>query len=335
MRRAAGELLCAALCLAAPAAGALEPLPALHADATRTSVSGLSSGAYMAVQYGVAHSSSVVGLGLVAGGPYDCAAVTIGGFLACMMGSPSGIPAWNAARRLASEGRIDPVANLARMKIYLFSGTKDYLVREAVVAAARDFFQAAGAPPSSLTFVDTVGAGHGFVAASFGNDCSASAPPWIVHCTVGGEAYDQAHEILQRIYGPLKGPAPRLSSAIRPFDQREFSAAGSGMDSTGFVYVPAECADTAGGCAVHVVFHGCLQGARAVGSAVYESAGFNRWADVNRIIVLYPQAVARFPDNPNGCWDWWGYTGPEYMTRAGPQVAAVRAMVERLAGDAR
>jgi hypothetical protein len=36
-------------------------------------VSGLSSGAYMAVQHGVIYSSKVLGVGAVAGGPFWCA----------------------------------------------------------------------------------------------------------------------------------------------------------------------------------------------------------------------------------------------------------------------
>jgi hypothetical protein len=35
--------------------------------------------------------------------------------------------------------------------------------------------------------------------------------------------------------------------------------------------------------------------------------------------------------NPNGCWDWWGYTGAPYHTRNGAQMRAVKAMVDRLA----
>jgi hypothetical protein len=35
--------------------------------------------------------------------------------------------------------------------------------------------------------------------------------------------------------------------------------------------------------------------------------------------------------NPRGCWDWWGYTGSQYATQAGAQIAAVKAMVDRLA----
>ena len=68
-------------------------------------------------------------------------------------------------------------------------------------------------------------------------------------------------------------------------------------------------------------------------------AGYNRWADANRIIVLYPQTIARygwggwptnFVFNPNGCWDWWGYTDALYHTHEGPQIRAVKAMLDRL-----
>ena len=59
---------------------------------------------------------------------------------------------------------------------------------------------------------------------------------------------------------------------------------------------------------------------------------YNRWADANRIIVLYPQAIARWwwVYNPNGCWDWWGYTGAQYHTKEGAQIRAVIAMLSRL-----
>ena len=59
-------------------------------------------------------------------------------------------------------------------------------------------------------------------------------------------------------------------------------------------------------------------------------SGFARWADTNNIIVLFPQTAAT-PLNPQGCWDWWGYTGREYLTRKAPQIVAVRRMIERLA----
>ena len=57
-------------------------------------------------------------------------------------------------------------------------------------------------------------------------------------------------------------------------------------------------------------------------------------ADAGRVVVLFPQAEPSFqPLNPNGCWDWWGYGGAEYATQAGPQIAAVKAMVDDLMGS--
>jgi len=55
------------------AANAAEELPRLGVTLTATSVSGLSSGAYMAGQIEVAHSKDIVGARIVAGGPFACA----------------------------------------------------------------------------------------------------------------------------------------------------------------------------------------------------------------------------------------------------------------------
>jgi poly(3-hydroxybutyrate) depolymerase len=116
------------------------------------------------------------------------------------------------------------------------------------------------------------------------------------------------------------------------FDQREFGGThGISMAETGFAYIPGACARER--CRVHVAFHGCRQGADAVDERFVRQAGYNRWADGNRLIVLYPQAVARYAwwtFNPRGCWDWWGYTGSEYATKEGSQLRAVLGMVERL-----
>ena len=74
-----------------------------------------------------------------------------------------------------------------------------------------------------------------------------------------------------------------------------------------------------------------------VGNKFYGNAGYNNWADSNNILVLYPQVnISGFPPHPmspsnlGGCWDWLGYTGPDYATKAGPQMKAIMAMVNRL-----
>src|SRR3981189_2175199 len=48
-------------------------LSGYNAAISESSVSGISSGAFMAVQFGTAWSSVIKGVGVVAGGPYWCA----------------------------------------------------------------------------------------------------------------------------------------------------------------------------------------------------------------------------------------------------------------------
>ena len=36
--------------------------------------------------------------------------------------------------------------------------------------------------------------------------------------------------------------------------------------------------------------------------------------------------------NPQGCWDWFAYDGPDYALKSGRQMAAIKAMVDRLSG---
>ena len=119
---------------------------------------------------------------------------------------------------------------------------------------------------------------------------------------------------------------------LSSFDQAPYDPAGS-LAPRGYLYVPRACR-SAGPCRLHVAFHGCRQGTEFVGEAFVRDAGYNRWADLHDLVVLYPQVRSSWfwPLNPQGCWDWWGYTGDDYATRDGRQVAAVRAMVRQLAG---
>jgi poly(3-hydroxybutyrate) depolymerase len=84
-------------------------------------------------------------------------------------------------------------------------------------------------------------------------------------------------------------------------------------------------------CRLHIAFHGCRQGVSRVGDDFIRDAGYNRWAATNRIVVLYPQVTAS-SSNPNGCWDFWGYSGVNYYAKQAPQMRAVKEMMDRLQG---
>ncbi len=323
--------LLASRAIAAPAS-----LPAYGADPRQTSVSGLSSGAFMAVQLQVAYSRSIVGAGIVAGGPYYCAAGNPYFTGICMgqvpLFQPNPTLMANAARRFARARSIDPLVHLGQRRVYVFSGTHDSIVRPQAVDATVSFFRQLGVKEGNLNYVNDVPAGHALITPKFGNECPANAAPYISHCSVGGEGYDQAGALLQHLHGPLLPRADTPTGQIAAFDQRAFAAAGTGMADTGYLYVPQSCTRSGARCKVHVALHGCLQAAESVGSAFTTEAGYNHWADGNRILVLYPQVnKSEVPANPQGCWDWWGYTGANYAHKSGPQLKAIMAMVNRLA----
>lgn len=311
-------------------AAASQPLPSFDADLGRVTVSGLSSGAYMAGQFHVAFSELVDGAGIVAGGPYDCAdgTITLALFrcMATTFGAPNPGRLVERAEDRAARGEIDPLAGLAADRVYVFSGTEDETVWPRVAATVDDFYRLAGVPDAAIAVSDTLPAGHAFVTETEGGACAVSEPPFVNDCDE-----DQAGAILEQLSGPLAPPAARPDGRLIAFDQATFLPAPTthGMAETGFAYVPTAC--DGGGCGVHVVFHGCRQTAGLVGDAVTARAGYNRWADSNRLIMLYPQAEAS-NGNQKGCWDWWGYDDALYATRDGRQVRAVRAMLDRLAG---
>ncbi|CAF1638531.1 unnamed protein product, partial [Adineta ricciae] len=86
-------------------------------------------------------------------------------------------------------------------------------------------------------------------------------------------------------------------------------------------------------------YHGCLQGYEKIGDKYVKNTGYNRWADTNNLIILYPQAVAttsrsatlRAPfANMNGCWDWIGWYGTDFNVKSGKQSTAMKKMIDRV-----
>lgn len=331
----------AAIASASPAAAA-EQLPALGADLSATSVSGLSSGAYMAGQIEVAHSSQIVGAGIVAGGPFACAETEASKLVPfwpvavaqnaqqalykCMkttLGVPDPKVLAERAKELADDGKIDPLSDLAKDNIYLFSGNEDQTVARAVVEAARDFFKDVGVPESNITLVENEG-GHAFITEEGGAACGISAKPYVSDCD-----YDQAMAILAWIYGPLQDAASEPKGRFIVFDQQAFARPEDGFADEGVVYVPPACAAQQG-CRVHIALHGCEQSRETVGDDFIKESGYAKIADTNRLIILFPQTKAS-TINPQGCWDWWGYTDLDYLGKDAPQITAIWSMVEQLA----
>jgi len=298
-------------------------------DPNSVSVSGLSSGAFFAVQYQLAHSSSIKGAAIFAGGPYYCAQGTLNGAILMCMNAIQPIPLATLeayAQRQVNNGNLDGLGNLTTHNVYLFSGTQDGTVNPKVMYALEEFYQNLGVKNivSDFDFV----ASHTFPTVNFGNACSQSFTPYISKCN-----FDGAGNGLNAIYGTLKSPVTPVASNIITFTQSTFTPsnpASLSLAATGYAYVPTNCQEgSETECKLHVAFHGCLQNAGSVQRAFVDNAGYNGWAEANDIIVLYPQTIASFfnPSNPNGCWDWWGYLNANYALKSGPQMQFIGSLI--------
>jgi poly(3-hydroxybutyrate) depolymerase len=328
-----------------------------NAAIAESSISGISSGAFMAVQFGTAWSSVIKGVGVIAGGPYWCAKADADDFIngftlpmmtatgSCMKGPPSDLKVLIAkADAKEASGDIDPLQNLRRQKLYLFHGYNDAVVAKSVTDAAADFYRhyLGDGNRGNLYYQSAVGAGHSLVVRqqpdiSGLNNCADNQGPFIDQC-----GYDQAGIVLQHIYGALNPPnRGQLTGTVQRFDQSVYSrlndASALGLGDTGFVFVPRDCEDGRA-CRVHIALHGCKQDAGDIERRFVDDTGYNSWADTNHLIVLYPQTMTSSfaPFNPQACWDWWSYVNHEdsYVTKSGVQIRAIKAMLDALTARA-
>ena len=334
--------LALALAAATLAHGALAAtaLPALNVDKTKISISGLSSGAFMANQMGYAYASTFMGVGVFAGGPYMCAGHN--NYTACMYNASI-----SASQLSTMQGDItnwsgstnDSVSNVAAQKIFLWVGSSDTTVGPNPMNAVKTQYRNNGVSAANLSWNELSGAAHTFptdFAGSGDNACGTAASPYISNCS-----YDGAGAMLKQFYGTLnaRNNAPASGNYIQ-FDQTPFIAGNPGMASTGWIYVPANCASGAQ-CKLHVALHGCLQNYATVGADFIQNTGYTRWADTNAIIVLFPQtqvdntsrstSASGSLANPNGCWDWIGWYGSSFASKGGTQMKALKAMVDHVA----
>jgi len=345
------------------------PLKGLNADLSQSSISGLSSGAFMTVQLHLAHSATFIGAGIIAGGPYRCAesyraaaaiaedAWTLNALYVCMnplvpQVAPDPARLAQVARETAAKGLIDPVEHLRDHRLYIFTGSADSVVDSSVVHTTREFYRQLGVPDSAIHFDDGVPAGHSIITDNpEDNPLDTNRPPYINN---GG--FMQSRQILEHIYGPLKPPVERLTGRIVRFDQTEFfdDDPRASMSDFAYAYVPL-AVEQGAPCRVHVAMHGCKQGYDYVnfvngrpdldnsvpyGNRYFTTTGYNEVADANNLVILYPQARGTdnpTVQNPEGCWDWWGYTAedpndPDYYSKNAIQIRAIHRMLERLGG---
>ncbi|MEV6654653.1 PHB depolymerase family esterase [Streptomyces sp. NPDC051219] len=311
----------------APVPGELQP----H-DISGVYSAGISSGGYMATQLHVAYSGTFDGSAAFASGPNYCAQNDLNKALYACMDTMQDLQLnklEQTTRDWAAQGLIDPVANLSGDPVYLFSGSSDSTVKRPVADALSTYYGRFGA---QVLYNKSTAAGHAWISPLGPNSCAVTATPWINNC-----GFDAERDLLGHLLGSVTAPSSTPGGTLTQFDQNRYAPGGQAkpisMDEKGFVYVPSSCAGGAA-CKLVVALHGCKQGYsyQGFGSQFIDKAYLNEYADTNNLIVLYPQAIATTTlDNPNGCWNWWGYQGDSaYARHGGKQIETITAMVEAL-----
>ncbi len=292
-------------------------------------VSGVSSGAFFATQMLVAYSARIRGVASIAGGIYNCAEGSAQKAQSQCMANPQAIDISvhiKKAQDLSDSGKIDNIRNLKSAKAYILAGKSDYLVRSEASIKLKDFFANWMKPEQIVTNLD-LPAGHGWITGTYGNPCGQSRSPWINNCGV-----DIPGEFMKFLTKQNNDAVLELNQAnLYEFDQSPYNLEKSGMAKTGFIYIPKKCEQNNSACRAHISFHGCTMGAEYVQTTFATNSGLNEWAEANSTIVLYPQVnKSAEMNNPNGCWDWYGYTGADYITRNGLQMKSVFNMIHQM-----
>lgn len=320
--------LCLSLLTTQALAGAL-PLPSLGLDKNSVTVSGISSGAFMAVQLGVAYSDQIHGVASIAGGIYSCALGKTQTATDLCMKAPDKIDV-SAYTKLVLEsfqkGLIADPKYLAQQRVFILNGSEDKTVMPAAGLKLAEFYQAFGVNPIADFKLKM---GHAFPSNNGKNSCEKTQFPWINKCE-----YEGAQKIFETMYGPLSPPTSSrgftaLSGELKAFDQNAFGAQAAKMLDYGNLYIPKDCKTPGSACRLHIALHGCMQSPNIIQDQFTNGADYNAWADNNKIVVLYP-ATTMGAGNSSGCWDWFGFTNADYAVRKSVQMTAIMKMVATL-----
>jgi dienelactone hydrolase len=178
---------------------ALIQLKKYNVSVNTITTSGVSAGGYMAVQLHVAHSKTIKGAAVFAGGPWFCAQANL--VIAeeeCMdyyAGGPNVKYLVDLTVSQALLGGVDDPVNMKSHSLYLFGGVEDSVIDPRVVQALESYYK------SFVSHGNIVGnyhvaAEHCMPTVDYGVNCETLASPYIGSC-----AFDGAGEGLKTLYG--------------------------------------------------------------------------------------------------------------------------------------
>lgn len=327
------------------------------------SISGLSSGADFVSQMLVAYADKFVGGGIFAGQPYRCAVTYFSGETTespndqvpyCDGCPPNKTVTYDHCKnnpsivdvsvlkskyeQLAAGGGVGDVNAISKLRVYMYRGTKDRTYKSGVVEKTRDFF-AQLIPVTQLELKNDVAGGHAYPVEDYwAYACGNSG---IADSTVGDDfpvqncGYDGPGAALKHIHGSLQERAGDTDwGQLLWFDQSPFYTSDPesvGFDKRGLIYIPKSCG-SGQKCNMHVNLHGCDFGDNLIFEGLVKGMSFNRWAEKNNMVVLYPKLRAHGTSKQHkaACWHVYGQDGTGYTEKTAPQMAALMNMIQEI-----
>lgn len=289
----------------------------------KISISGVSSGGYMAEQFAIAHSDLVFGLGVFSAGIPGC--VRQNNLLEihrCMKSSDQvNLQEIQMLYRAKEKNQI--IARLdffKEIQVHIYHGQQDQVVTAKMMSLNQQLIESFGAKVSARLISNLA---HGLPVFKAKNQCEKTASPWINQCEMSG-----ALDLFSQLYrGRFKQNRTdgkwfiyHLENELLTDDEINKSNLNTAMAS----YVPSVCEKI--DCPVHMVLHGCQQSPEFVDEQFLLNSDFVQAANQYGVVLLFP-SINKSSRNPYGCWDWWGYTGIHYDDQLGPQIRVLEKIV--------
>ncbi len=315
--------------MAVALASQFESLPKLNIDANRVSVSGLSAGAFAAIQMHLSYADIIHGVGVVAGGVYWCSEGQLSkGLSECMFnsGSVSIDKKVEYAKKQQGLGNLASPNYLKNFNLYIYASPKDIIVKKEGAPKIVDFYRSF-TTSFSYKLESNIASAHGFPTVSEGNRCDQMASPWIQAC-----GRNIALEMINFLEGKTYSEGKMDRGQLFTFNQGKYSGANTFLMPEGYVYIPERCRNGMQKCGLHMALHGCKQNTDDVGDQFETRTGIADAAEAAGMVVIFPQAARDQSANPNACWDWTGYSSKDFANTHGPQTSALRAMIRDVSG---
>ena len=290
----------------------------------------------MASQIAVAHSRTVRGVGVFAGGPFYCVGIVPRrAERECMTGAPDPAASRREAERLAALKLVDPTDNLKQTRSWVLAGS-----------GRRGGFRGGGA--SHVPVLRRVQRDGRGVRGAAGPGARTADPrlrrrlqsyrvalPQQVRCRCrGGDAGPPA--AIRRARRRRPGPPADASTRTSSCPCCGACGARPRLTRSGTFTFRSSARIDAAACTSHCTGAGRGRRRSATPSrATPATTPGPRRTILSSCIRRCGRASRRSSRgggryNPRGCWDWWGYTGTDYATRNGVQIATIVAMVARL-----